>query len=132
MNADEERVQKDIESGRTPNGDGLEVKSYQEVFRALSKEPDYHVSPGFAEKVVARITAKQQANQSRDYWWFGAGIFFLVLAAIATVMFVGFTPDFGFLTVMSDYKGLAVFGVVFIVFLNWLDKRLIRGRQMHY
>ena len=132
MSADEERIQKDIESGRTPNGDGLDVKSYQEVFRALAKEPNYNVSPSFAEKVVARVAARQQANQSRDYLWFGAGIFFLVLTAIATVMFVGFTPDFGFLTVMSDYKGLAVFGVVFIVFLNWLDKRLIRGRQMQY
>jgi hypothetical protein len=132
MSNDEERIQKDIESGQTPGGDGLDVKAYQEVFRALAKEPLYQVSPNFAENVVARVVSKQQAKQSRDYLWFGAGIFFLVVTAIATLMMVGFTPNFGFLTSMSDYKGLALFGIVFIALLNWLDKRLIRGKPIQY
>jgi hypothetical protein len=132
MSNDEERIQQDIESGRIPGGDGLDVKAYQEVFRALAKEPRYQISPRFAENVVARVAEKQQAKQSRDYLWFGAGIFLLILTAVVTVMVVGFKPDFGFLSSMSDYKGLAVFGILFITFLNWLDKRVIRGRQVQY
>lgn len=50
----------------------------------------------------------------------------------ATFLFLKFRLDFGFLNGMADYKGLALFGLVFIVFLNWLDKKLVRGKQFRY
>lgn len=132
MNANDEELQRDLENGRTPKGDDLDVRAYREVFQALKKEPGYNVSPDFAGKVVARIVAQHKANQARDYFWFGAGIFFLILSSVGTVLFVGFSLDFGFLSAMADYKGLAVFGVLFIVFLNQVDKWLVKGKQAHY
>src|SRR5688500_15140580 len=125
MNVNDEELQNELVNGRTPEADSMDIRAYKKVFRALEKSPGFALQPGFAEKTVARLVAQQQAKPSRDYFWFGAGIFFLIASAIATVLFTGFTLNFGFLNVMADYKGLAIFGILFVVFLNWLDKRLV-------
>lgn len=129
MNKHEEDLQKSIESGQTPSEDNMDVRAYQELFRALKKDPGYELSPRFAEGIVARVAADHARRNATDYFWFGAGIFFLLMASIGTIMFTGFHFDFGFLRVMSDYKGLAVFAVVFIILLNWIDKRFVRSRH---
>ena len=122
-------MQKNLESGETPQGDGLDIKAYEQVFRALKKEPAYQLSSRFAETVVAKVILKEHGRDSKDYFWFGAGIFFLLMAFIGTVLFTGFRLDFGFLSVMSDYSGLAIFGILFVLFLNWLDRRLVRRKH---
>ena len=129
MNKYEQEIQKSLEQGEAPKGEELDVTAYQQVFRVLGKEPGYELPGNFAARVVARVKARQQARDSRDYFWFGAGIFFLAIIFLATVVFTGFRLDFGFLKAMSDYSGLAMFGVVFVIFLNWLDKRLVRDRR---
>ena len=126
MTTNDEDLQREFEGGRKPNADGLDAKAYEEVFRALGRDPGYHVSSGFAEQVVARLVVRQQAKQSKDYFWFAAGLLFLLITSVATIMMTGFRLDFGFLNVMSDYKGLAVFAITFVLLLNWLDKRVIR------
>lgn len=131
MKAYEEELQDQVDKGQTPDADGLDVKSYQEVFRVLRKDPGYELSPRFAETVVAAVLNKQQRKISRDYLWFGVGILFLLIAFVATVLFTGFRLDFGFLNAMADFKGLIIFGVLFILFLNWLDRRLVKERQAH-
>jgi hypothetical protein len=132
MNRLEEEMQEKLEQGKTPAGDGLDVKAYQAVFQALKKDPDYSLRPDFAERVAARVMRSQKGGFSKDYLWFGAGIFFLIIALIGTILYTGFRFDLGFLKVMSDYKGLAVFGIAFIVFLNWLDKKLVKEKQFQH
>ena len=129
MNPYEEALQKNIEDGQTPDADGMDVKAYQEVFRVLGKEPEFAVSSNFAAQVAMRLANKQRNQASNDYYWFGAGIFFMILACLVTIVITGFRFDFGFLGLMSDYKGLAVFGIIFILFLHWIDKRVIRGMR---
>jgi len=130
MNPYEEELQAKIERGETPAGKEMDVKAYQKVFHALKKDPGYKLSGDFATRIAMQIQARQEGKLSNDYFWFGAGLFFLALAFLATVLFTGFRFDFGFLNVMSDYKGLALFGIAFIVLLNWLDKRLIKTRKI--
>lgn len=130
MNLYEEELQNNIERG-LPGGDELDSKAYREVFRVLKKDPGHAVQSRFAENVIARIVAREKKEQSRDYLLFFSGLFVLLVAAGATIVVTGFRLDFGFLRSMADYKGLAVFGVLFIGFLNWLDKRLIREKLMH-
>jgi len=132
MSPYEEELQKSLERGQNPKGDGLDVRAYQEVFRSLNKDPGYELSGHFAERVVSRLVSTQQSQDSKDYWWFGAGVLFLAIASLATILFTGFRFDFGFLNEMSDYKGLAIFGIAFILFLNWLDKRLIKTRHLQH
>lgn len=129
MNAYEEEMQAKLEEGQTPVGDGMDVKAYQTVFRALKKDPDYRLRPDFAEHVAARVMASRTRGFSKDYLWFAAGILFLIAALVGTIVYTGFRFDFGFLNVMADYKGLAIFGIVFIMFLNWLDKKLVKEKQ---
>ena len=132
MNLHEEEMQNQLENGRLPEGDNLDVRAYQEVFRALKKDPGYSLTSRFAERVAARIVARRQSMNSRDYFWFAAGISLLLLTSIATILMTGFRFNFGFLNAMSDYKGLVAFGIIFITLLNWLDKRMVRGRQAHH
>jgi len=132
MNLFEEELQRRLENGQNPKDDGLDAKAYQEVFRILGKDPGYELSARFAETVVGKVLNKPQTRLANDYFWFGAGIFFLAVAFLGTVMFTGFRLDFGFLNVMADYWGLAVFGMVFIGFLNWLDKKLLKSRQVQH
>lgn len=131
MNPYEEELQRNLEGGRTPKGEELDVKAYRQVFRSLEMDPGYDFSGHFAERVVATVINRQQSKDSKAYLWFAAGIFFLTIASLATILYIGFRVDFGFLNAMSDYKGLVLFGIVFILFLNWLDKRLVRdGRRV--
>ena len=101
-----------------------------DVFQALRKELDYELPADFAAKVVSRILVREEKRWSSEYIWFTVGILCLVAAFIWTVALIGFRLDFGFLNGMAAYKGLAIFGIVFIVGLNWLDRRLLReGRS---
>lgn len=129
MNQYEEELQKSIEEGQTPDGEGLDVRAYREVFRALKKDPGYELPAGFANRVVGLVMEKRKSVLSKDYFWFGAGIFFMTISFLAAIFFTGFRLDLGFLNVMADYKGLVIFAIFFIVFLNWLDKRLVKDRQ---
>lgn len=128
MNQHDEELQNNLESGLPPKGDPLDVKAYQAVFQALKKEPGFSLPPDFARRVASRVAARQ-GGFSRDYFWFGAGIFFLVISFVATVLYTGFRLDFGFLKPMADYQGLALFGIAFIILLNWLDRKLVKERQ---
>ena len=131
MNNFEEELQKNIEKGQSPVGDDLDVRAYQEVFRVLKKDPGYQLSSGFAEKVISKVNQTQNGSLSRDYLWFFSGLLFVLITSVITLMFTNFRLDFGFLNVMSDYTGLAFFGLIFIIFLNWLDKRLVMPTLTH-
>ena len=130
MNQFEEELQKKIERGELAPGEDLDVKAYQEVFRVLKKEPDYKLSARFAENVVSKISERHNRSLSKDYFWFFSGLFFFLLASAITLMFTNFRLDFGFLNGMSEYKSLAIFGAAFIVFINWLDKRVVKERLL--
>lgn len=131
MNTYEEEFQKDVEAGRIPPSEGIDARAYHTVFRALQREPDFALPPGFAARVASRISAQKEKGTSTDYFWFGAGIFVLTIAFVGTILYTGFSLDFGFLKGMSDYKGLVVFGIAFIIFLNFLDKKLVKEKQFH-
>ena len=128
MNQHEEDLQKKFEQGK-PIPSGPDEKAYEVVFRALKRDPGYSLPSNFAEQVAAAAT-KGSHRERGDYFWFGAGIFFLLVAFVANILFTGVRLDFGFMKVLSDYRGLLVFGVVLIVLLNWLDKKLVREKHI--
>ena len=121
----DEDLQKSIESGNKNLEDHPDARAYQEVFARLKKEPDSYLSPGFADKVIARIGEQQRRSTSRDFYWLAVGVFLLTVAMIVAIAFSGFKPGLGFLKGISAYAGVFVFGVAFILFLNRLDKKLL-------
>ena len=124
MSAKDEEWQEAAEQGRRIDPDNIDEKAYSEVFRVLKRDPGYTPRAGFAERVAASVVARKAARNYRDYLWFGAGILVLLAASIGTVLYSGLSLNF--LSGMADYKGLAIFGVIFVALLNWLDKRLVR------
>jgi len=123
MSIIDENLQNEIEKGDAPIV-GIEASAYKKVFDVLKKEPDFTLPVNFADKVVARIEAKKES--SRDLIWIGAGVATFIIAAIISVALTNFRFNFGAFRFISGYPGLVAFGVVFILALQWVDKKLIR------
>jgi uncharacterized protein with beta-barrel porin domain len=125
MSPYEEELQKRIEQGQEDRNTGVDARAYQEIFRALKKDPGYSLPGNFAERTAGKVLQEKSAASS-DALWFGIGIFLLTVSLLVALFFSGFSLNFGFLEGMTDYKGLLVFGILFVAFLNWLDKKLLK------
>ncbi len=121
----EEELQNQIENGLVNEAD--DARAYQRVFDALKKEPDFHVSLPFADRILAIIEKKEE---KRDYWWMAAGIFLMVIALIVSLVLTRAHWTAGVFTFLSGYSGLVVFGIAFILLLHWVDKTVIKKQIM--
>lgn len=121
MKRAEEELQHQIENGIVNESD--DARAYQRVFDALKKEPDFHVSLPFADRVLAIIEKKEE---KRDYWWMAVGIFLTVIALIVSLVLTSAHWTAGAFTFLSGYPGLVAFGISFILLLQWVDKKVIR------
>ncbi len=127
MNRYEEELQRNLEAGKNPQGDELDVKAYQSVFNALKQEPEFTLSSSFADKVVGMAVNKQQSKSTfKEYFWFGCGVFLMLMAFVVTIVMTEFKLDLGFLNGLNAFKGVIIFGIFFIGLLHWLDKRFIK------
>ena len=118
----EEDLQNKIEQGLTSNA-SIDGEAYQYVFKSLKREPTFHVSISFADRVVSMLDKKEER---RDYWWMAAGIFLSIIALILTFVIVKAELTTGVFTFLSGYQGLIIFGVAFILLLHWVDKKVIK------
>lgn len=125
---EDEELQKNIESGKIPSGDDADASAYRHVFNALSREPDLSLPPSFADRVLQKIELQQERSKKREYLWMAAGFFLLAIAFIIVVVASGFKLNLGFLNGLSTHKGLLVFAAAFLIFLQWLDKRLLHKK----
>jgi hypothetical protein len=121
MKRAEEKLQHQIEKGLVNESE--DARAYQRVFDALKKEPDFHVSLPFADRIVALI---EKREEKRDYWWMAAGIFLTVIALIVSLALTSAHWSAGVFTFLSGYPGLVVFGIAFIILLQWVDKKVIK------
>lgn len=118
----DEELQKQIEAGMPAHNDDGEA--YQLVFNALKKEPAFHVSLPFADRIIAKI---EKREEQRDFRWLALGISLSLIALIVTLALTK-AWTVGVFSFISGYPGLIVFGVAFIVLLQWVDKRLVRKK----
>lgn len=126
----EEQIQRAIENGTDIPGDDLTARSYRQVFSALSKEPEVIVPMSFADRVMRKVIEKRKQSDSKDFIWFGVGIFLLLICFVVAIAMTGATFNLGFLRDMSGYAGLFVFGVAMIIVINWADRRFIRRTDL--
>ena len=120
----DEELQDKIEKGFI--GDSLDDTAYRRVFDTLKKEPSFQVPANFAANVI-RSMQPAQPTQSRDIFWMVTGVFAFTIVAGISMVLTEFKFDFGELRFISSYSGLIIFGIVFILALQWIDKRLIKG-----
>ncbi len=119
----EEELQIQIERGLGTH-DSEDALAYQRVFDSLKKEPNFHVSLPFADRLIALIEKKEER---RDYWWMAIGIFLSVIALIVVLVITKVNWTTGAFTFISKYYGLVVFGIVFILLLQWIDKKIVKS-----
>jgi hypothetical protein len=123
----EEELQHNVERGNINND--IDSKTYEVVFDALKQEPPYTLSSKFADRVVEIAAKNRSGSASTEFVWLGVGIFLLIIAVIVVLTKITMPSDFGFLSAMSSYGGLFVFGILFIGLLNFIDRRFIQQRR---
>lgn len=116
----DEELQKQVEAGSHAYDEDSEA--YRHVFKALQHEPAFHVSLPFADRILARIEKKEE---QRDFRWLALGISLSVVALIITLALTK-AWTVGVFSFISGYPGLVIFGVAFIVLLQWVDKRVLQ------
>lgn len=123
MNHFDEELQHKIEGNQIVE-DTPDARAYQKVFDALGKEP-YYLPANFADRVLKRLEAGS-SSLVRDYFWLGLGLISFLIATVITIVITHFKLDFGVLHFLSSYYGLFIFGLAFVLFLQWLDKKVIQ------
>jgi hypothetical protein len=112
--------------GDQPNPDEMDDLAFSAVDRSMRREPEFRLPADFSDRVIAKIETR--SDSSRDIVWFGAGIFAFIIAAIVAVVFTDFKLNFGVLKFISGYPGFVAFGVLFILVLQWVDKKVIQKK----
>jgi hypothetical protein len=119
---DEELQNKFLTGGTDDSLDGI---AYKKVFDAISTEPQFYLPINFADKVVQQIETKEANSTASEMRWLAAGIFLLVIGAVVGAILSGFRPSFGAFKFWASYPGLFLFGLIFLLFIQWLDKTII-------
>ena len=127
MNTPDEFIQKQIEEG-VPTF-GTDADAYKVVFSSLKKETHLKLSADFANRISLLASPEKSFNWEK-FLLISGGIGFFA-ALIYAIVSVHATFSFGAFTFLSSYQGLLVFGVIFILILNWLDKRLAHAHTHH-
>ena len=118
----DELIQKQIEEGNAPQG--IDGHAYRLVFKSLKKEPITKLSPDFASRVAA-LASSPSKKFDWDKFFFIGGIAAFGIALIYAVFVTEFTLSFGEFKFFASYPLLFIFGIIFIVALHLLDKKLI-------
>ena len=126
MNHSDEELQGKIEKGHSADS-SPDARAYQRIFETLKKEP-YCVPAHFADRIVSLVEARG-SSLSKDYFWFGLGLFLFVVATIVAIVLTDFRLNFGAFKFISGYSGLLVFGAAFILLIQYLDKQLIKNKM---
>ena len=120
----DEELQNNIEKGFA--GQESDGEAYRRVFDALKREPSFKLSSDFADKVIRNRHGVPHSSATRELVWLYVGLFsFIVVAGIA-IFLTGFKINLGVLKFISGFRGLIVFGVMFILALQWIDRRFVR------
>lgn len=117
----DEELQRYAQENRLTGSD-RDSRAYRAVFDALKREPEFRVSSEFSDTVLSRISAAE--GRSLYYWMAFVFLGFVIAAGVAIAL-TGFKPEFGFLKHISRFTGLLVFGAAFILFLQWVDRKLV-------
>lgn len=118
----DDEIQDRAQQGETVSGqDGT---AYRKIFRALGREPEFVLPSTFADRVVRRAMA--QPGKSSDLFWFYTGLVACLIALVVAVLMSGFKINLPLPGFVKNYPGFIAFGVLFVLCLQWLDRRLIR------
>jgi hypothetical protein len=117
----DEELQDQAEKGF--NGNSVDERAYRRVFDVLRNEPSLELTSGFANRMVSVL---QRKSSRADVTWLAIGIVSFFIAMIVAIAMTGFTLNWGVFKFISGYPGLVVFGIAFVLALQWIDKTVVR------
>jgi hypothetical protein len=126
MTTKDEELQNKLLAGTAD--DSVDGIAYKKVFNVLSTEPDFNLPINFADKVIRQIESKEAKSTAHEMRWLAAGIFLLFIGAVVGAVLSGFKPSFGAFKFWASYPGLFVFGLAFILLIQWVDKKWVKPR----
>jgi len=121
MKLTDEELQTKIEQGLTETS--ADAQAYQHVFKVLKIDPEFNLPIQFANRLVSLLEKKEE---KRDYFWLAIGILLSIISLIATIALVAERWSINSFSFLSSNVGLVVFGVLFVAFLQWVDRRVVR------
>jgi hypothetical protein len=101
----------------------------KQVERALTREPDFKLPNGFADRLVSMIEEARKKEQKWEIFLMGFAGFLFLIALIVVFVLTDFKLDLTGVSFLSRYFGLMVFGILFIVLLHVVDKKVIHKTQ---
>lgn len=130
MKSFEEELQHQEDSISPPHHE-MDVHAYRKVFDALAHEPEYTLPLNFADRMVHLVEAKEHAKEiSRDKFWMGLGLFAFLGGLVFAIAVTDFKISAGAFRFLAGYPGLVIFGIVFILALQWIDKKIIQRNTL--
>jgi len=121
MKLTDEELQTKIEQGLTEAS--ADAQAYQHVFKVLKIDPEFNLPIQFANRLISLLEKKEE---KRDYFWLAMGILLSIISLIATIALVAERWSINSFSFLSSNVGLVVFGVLFVAFLQWVDRRVVR------
>jgi hypothetical protein len=132
INESERNLQQKISDG-VPTEKSTDARAYRTVFNALQKEPGYSLPDSFAGRVAALAFQSATAKETgKDAWLFALGIVAFLGAFVFALTQIDFSkfrfaPGVGVFTFISNNAGLLIFGLVFVIGLHFIEKKLLRA-----
>lgn len=101
----------------------------KQIEKALTREPDFQLPNGFADRLVFMIEEAQKKERKLEILLMGLGGFLFLIALIVVFALTDFKFNLTGLSFLSNHIGLIVFGILFIALLHLVDKKVIHKTQ---
>jgi len=121
----ERELQQLVEAGETPVT--TDANLYKQVFDGLKQSPQYTLPASFASSVIQRIQLRQRQSLRWEYFYLTLGIVVMVAACGIVFALSGLTVNLGFLRGLNDYKWVMVFAALFVILLQWVDRKVLHA-----
>ncbi len=100
------------------------------VSNALEKQKEFELPHNFADRIIKAVQEKAALREARrDRWWLIAGVAGMIAALVYAMVAVEFKPGVGVFTFFQGYWGVVTFGVLFVIVLHVIDKRLLKKQE---
>jgi hypothetical protein len=110
-----------------------DLEAYRLVFETLKLELSESLSPGFSAKVVSKVRSQLYSKRNRGFYLWTAAIFILVITIAYSSMAIINNPDsLRLLNTFWEYKGIGLFVLCLLLFLQYFDDILAKGRTLYF
>ena len=127
----DEEIQKIVEEKSQVEHYAVEDKEnlrlYASLFDALEKKPKASLSHNFADKVVQKISKRNEAIETIKFYAFIVVLIILFsIVSMATIAYADLSNAQNILGTISKFKGAIIFGLICIPIIQILDQLLIK------